>query len=114
MKGVLFITAHWIGNDREEGVLMKLYQNKAWLYQKYIIEKLSCLKIAKICEIKSHVTISVWLKKFDIKTRTVSEALSGMERSKEQCKRMGKSKEGKLNPMWKGDMMLDMPLSMFT
>lgn len=54
---------------------MKLYQDRDWLFQKYWIKKLSIPQIAKLygCNCK---TISIWMKKFDIKIRTNSEARS--------------------------------------
>jgi len=52
---------------------MKIYQNKDWLSQKYSKEKLSMREIGKLCGVKD-TTIFVWLKKFDIKIRTRSEA----------------------------------------
>jgi len=52
----------------------KLYQNKDWLYQKYIIEKLSPREIGIIAN--SHNSIIYgWLKRFGIKTRTLSESM---------------------------------------
>lgn len=50
-----------------------LYKNYKWLRQKYIDEKLSTLEIAHICGCTDW-TIRYWLKKFKIKTRTLSEA----------------------------------------
>lgn len=51
---------------------MKLYKNKNWLYQKYVIEQLSFVVIGKICKC-SNKTIEYWLKKHDIKIRTLTE-----------------------------------------
>ena len=51
----------------------KLYKNKDWLYQKYIAEKLSTHKIAKICRC-SKTTIRKWLTKYNIKIRTHFES----------------------------------------
>lgn len=51
----------------------KLYQNKDWLYKKYWDKKLSAYQIAKICEVTSE-TIRIWLKRFDISRRSISEA----------------------------------------
>lgn len=56
---------------------MKQYKNQNWLYQKYIIEDLSTVKIAKICKVNSG-TIWFELTKFGIKIRTRSEAISGL------------------------------------
>lgn len=50
--------------EREE-----LYRNKDWLYQKYIIEKLSMIKIGKLCKMSS-IVIRCWLKEFGIKRET--------------------------------------------
>ena len=52
---------------------MKQYEDKDWLYKKYIKEKLSILKIADVCGCCDG-TIYYWLKKFNIKTRTYKEA----------------------------------------
>ena len=51
----------------------KLYKNKDWLYQKYIVEKLNPYQIAKLCK-SNHKTIRIWLKKFNILIRSISEA----------------------------------------
>jgi len=56
---------------------MKLYKNKNWLYEQYIIKKLSSPKIARICN-TGKTTILTWLKKFNIPTRTIKEATSGV------------------------------------
>lgn len=45
------------------------YRNKEWLYQAYIVEKLSIPTITKLCGLKSHVTIWNWLKRFEIRLR---------------------------------------------
>lgn len=52
---------------------MKLYQDKDWLYKKYIIEKLNPYQIAKLYNV-DHKTIRIWLKKFNIPIRSISEA----------------------------------------
>ena len=51
----------------------KLYENKKWLQQKYIVEKKSTYKIADILNC-SHETIWRWLITFNIPIRTISEA----------------------------------------
>ena len=48
---------------------MKLYRDKDWLYQKYIIEKLSLCKIAKETQV-SYQTIRRQLKKLNIPIRS--------------------------------------------
>lgn len=56
-----------------------LYQDKDWLYEKYVNEKLSTVEIARIyrenekrwCDPN---TISRWLKKHDIPMRSLAEA----------------------------------------
>ena len=49
----------------------KLYQDKNWLYKKYIEEKLSSEEIEKLCP---HKNIHYWLHKFGIPPRTLSQA----------------------------------------
>ena len=44
----------------------KLYKNREWLFQKYIVEKLSTPKIADICQCTA-TTVGTWLKKYNIK-----------------------------------------------
>ena len=51
----------------------KLYQNKEWLKNKYINEKLPTTQISKICY-STISTIKYWLKKFNIPIRSISEA----------------------------------------
>lgn len=52
---------------------MKKYKNKNFLYQKYIVNKLSLVEVAKLDNCSSH-TIFVWLKKYKIAIRNRSEA----------------------------------------
>ena len=52
----------------------KVYQNREWLYNKYIEEELSLSKINKLCGINGHSTISNLLKKYNITIRSVSKA----------------------------------------
>ena len=54
----------------------KLYENKKWLQQKYIVEKKSTYKIADILNC-DHETIRRWLKTLNIPRRTLSEAKMG-------------------------------------
>ena len=54
---------------------MDLYKDRNWLMSKYVDEELSTIEIAEICNIKPSGTIHYWLKKFNIKTRNLSEAL---------------------------------------
>ena len=49
------------------------YKNKEWLKNKYSKEKLSTIKIAKICNVHS-ITICRWLNRFDIPIRSRGEA----------------------------------------
>jgi len=44
---------------------MKFYRNQDWLIQKYINEKLSTIKIAKICNV-TEGTIRNWMKKYKV------------------------------------------------
>ena len=86
---------------------MKNYQNKAWLKGKYLDEKLSTLEIAKLCGLNSHVTILIWLNRFKIKRRTLSEAkalfhprgMLGKHHSEETRRKIGRASRGrKLGP----------------
>ncbi len=56
-----------------------LYQDKDWLYQKYVKEKLSTVEIARIYREHENNwcdpnTISRWLKKHEIGMRSLAEA----------------------------------------
>jgi len=56
-----------------------LYQDKDWLYQKYVREKLSTVQIARVYRDEENKwcdpnTISRWLKKHNIGMRTLAEA----------------------------------------
>lgn len=50
----------------------KLYENKEWLYEHYVIQEESALIMAKMAGC-GNVTILRWLRKFDISIRTRSE-----------------------------------------
>jgi hypothetical protein len=57
----------------------QLYQDRDWLIQKYVKEKLSTVEIARIYREEENKwcdpnTISRWLKKHDIPMRTLAEA----------------------------------------
>ncbi|HEY9784799.1 MAG TPA: hypothetical protein V6D17_05305 [Candidatus Obscuribacterales bacterium] len=57
----------------------QLYQDRDWLYQKYVKEKLSTVEIARIYREQENKwcdpnTISRWLKKHNISMRTLAEA----------------------------------------
>ena len=51
---------------------MKLYQDKEWLCEKYLKEKLSTTQIGKLCK-RTKVTIGRWLMIFNIPRRSQSE-----------------------------------------
>jgi len=51
----------------------KLYKNKHWLNQRYIIDGYSIRDVAKFCGV-SYDTIWYWTNKFSIKKRTLSES----------------------------------------
>jgi hypothetical protein len=56
-----------------------LYQDREWLYQKYVREKLSTVQIARIYRDEVNRwcdpnTISRWLKKHNIPMRSLAEA----------------------------------------
>lgn len=77
--------------------MMKKYQDKEWLYRKYIVEGLSIQKIAILCQV-SYITIWKWLNKFDIQRRSISEANKGRILSEEHRKNIGFAKKGKKLP----------------
>jgi hypothetical protein len=52
----------------------KPYHNREWLYQKYVVEKLSPQKIGKMCDASPH-QVWYWVEKFDIPVRDRSEAV---------------------------------------
>lgn len=76
----------------------KLYKNKDWLYQEYIIKKISKREIAQRCKC-DHGTITRYLHKFNIPIRTLSEAIKLWY---ENNPHPHKSKRGKDSPHWKG------------
>ena len=55
------------------------YQQKDWLCQKYISEKLGAPKIAKLCGM-GRTTIYNWMKEHGIKSRNLSEAQKGLKK----------------------------------
>lgn len=63
----------------------KLYKNKDWLHEQYIVQKKSMLEIAKMCD---GGCPDYWLKKFDIPMRSLSEAQKVRWQSAEIKKKM--------------------------
>lgn len=61
--------------------------NKEWLEQKYTIEKLSLAAIAKEANC-SAPTIKNYFKKYNIQTRSISDALKGRKLSKEHSEKV--------------------------
>lgn len=55
---------------------------ESWLRQKYLIEKLSLLSVARAANCTTYI-VSNYLKKYGIPKRTISEALTGRTLSKE-------------------------------
>ena len=93
---------------------MKLYQDRDWLYQKYIVERLTTRKIAVLCRV-NHVTILNWLHKFNIPIIEKEEVLEKIRLSRlgkpswnkgltketsEAVFRISKAREGENNPMY--------------
>jgi len=77
----------------------KLYQNKEWLYQKYIIEECSMSEIADICNC-NFTTIRYWLKKHVIQIRTTKEAQNTKRCKQKKSETMKKKYENDyINPM---------------
>ncbi len=79
---------------------MKLYQDKDWLEQKYIIEKLSTYEISKIIKAVPS-TIWKWLKIFNIKTRTISETRKGKLLPEKVKRKISQTNSGQNHP-WFG------------
>jgi len=84
------------------------YKDKDWLYQMYWVERLSTVKIAELCNISSQ-TILRWLRRFKIKTRTISEACmgrvpwnKGIETPEEVKQKIKKAQVGSKSKNWKG------------
>lgn len=80
----------------------KKYRNKDWLYEQYIIKEKTMLEIAKICDV-SFSTIRSWLRKFNIKIRTKSEAFKILWKRSEYKEKMSISRKGNKNGNWKGN-----------
>jgi len=76
-----------------------LYKNKDWLYEQYITLKKSAYEIADICRV-NETTIRIWLKKYVIPIRSLSEAQKISHNKPEYKKKMSKAKSGKNNPMF--------------
>jgi len=77
----------------------KLYKNKDWLNQKYINEKLSTYKIAKLIKV-APTTIWKWIKIFNIKMRSKAEFRIGKPLSKEIRNKISRTNSGKNNPFF--------------
>jgi len=73
-----------------------LYENKEWLEKKYSEERLSAIKIAKICK-AGDTTIYRWLKKFGIHIRFAGEYNLGKKR-----KPMSEETKAKISESHKG------------
>lgn len=54
----------------------KHYRNKRWLYKKYLEEEKSIPEISRLCNC-SFNAIWIWLKKYGVQTRNISEAKKG-------------------------------------
>lgn len=65
------------------------YQEREWLYQKYIIEKLSMRKIRQLCHVNSDTIIQRWLKRFNIAIRSKSEATKSYYKKNPEAKMVG-------------------------
>ena len=64
-----FVVVYWKIDD-------KIYTNKDWLEQKYIVERLSSNAIGDLCNVHAR-TIYYWLKKRGVLTRSRGEATKG-------------------------------------
>lgn len=84
--------------------MKELYKNKDWLYQKYIIEELSMVKIGKLCgyEKGNPGSIYRYLKKYKIATRDYHECQVGKKsywygkkQSRQSCEKKSKALKNK-------------------
>jgi len=83
---------------------MKPYQDRNWLYQKYIEEEQSSFTIAKLCNIHP-ATICRYLRKFYIPRRNGGDVKRGLPISKETIEKIRKVsifQKGEKHPYWKG------------
>jgi len=89
------------------------YKNRDWLYQKYIVQKVSIYRIAKICRV-SECAVNWWMKKYNIKIRSLTEAwqfrppcsletrkkrskaMLGFKHSEETKRKIGSKHKGKI------------------
>lgn len=69
---------------------MKKYKEKSWLHDQYIDKEKSTVQIGKICDVAPS-SISYWLEKFNINSRSLSESLEGRELSKESKDKISQS-----------------------
>lgn len=70
-----------------------MYQNKNWLENQYLVLEKSTHQIAKECNVVQS-TIYTWLKKFKIKTRTMSEANKIAMNRPETKRKMSEAQKG--------------------
>ena len=68
----------------------KKYKDKDWLYEQYVLNQRSTVDIAEDFGLTPS-SISYWLDKFDIESRTLSEALQGRTLTDEQKEKISKS-----------------------
>ena len=80
---------------------MKLYEDKKWLYQKYVVERLSMEKVARLCNPQTTAaTILRWLGRHGIETRSLSEAGLGSEHQAKRHKGLFRNKEWMIQKYW--------------
>jgi len=79
-----------MGRGKYPRVKNKTYHNKDWLYQKYIVDKLSIQEVANLCFCHA-ATIHRRLKKYNIPRRSLSEAHKGGIKSQESIIKFRKS-----------------------
>ena len=78
------------------------YRNRKWLIQKYWVEKLTLKEVAKSCHVNKQTILS-WLRKYNIRTRTLSEALIGRKFTEEHKIKLRNSRnylKGKEHHWW--------------
>lgn len=72
---------------------------REWLYQKYVNEKLSSCKLAKICDM-SNSAIQYWFKLYGIPMRTLSQARRLRKTSLETRHKMSLAMSGDKHPQF--------------
>lgn len=74
--------------------MIETYKDRAWLYEKYWVKKLTVRKMAKLCKVDP-ATILNWMERLNVSRRTNSEARTGKHLSRETKTKMSLAHKGK-------------------